>query len=144
VSIVGKRGVGKSTVSSLLSGNDTMFESGSGTVGTTTQGADMSTVIPTQEYAELMSKNLQRTVVVPAETLPLFLIDSEGMGVRGDKFDFVTTSPPAVVAKIIVYIGDGTLDTNDLLFEIDDYLKGLDNIILDEEGGGGDVCTSPR
>ena len=36
----------------------------------------------------------------PQEILPLFLIDSEGMGVRGDAFDFITTSPPAVIAKV--------------------------------------------
>ena len=30
----------------------------------------------------------------------MFLIDSEGMGVRGDAFDFITTSPPAVIAKV--------------------------------------------
>ena len=36
VSIVGKTGVGKSTVASLLSGNDTMFERDSSSSGTTT------------------------------------------------------------------------------------------------------------
>ena len=38
VSIVGGRGVGKSTVASLLSGNSSMFTVGSGSVGTTTIG----------------------------------------------------------------------------------------------------------
>ena len=38
VSIVGGRGVGKSTVASLLSGNSSMFTVGSGSVGTTTTG----------------------------------------------------------------------------------------------------------
>ena len=35
VSIVGKTGVGKSTVASLLSGNDTMFKADSSSSGTT-------------------------------------------------------------------------------------------------------------
>ena len=58
VSIVGARGVGKSTVSSLLSGNHSMFTVGSGSVGTTTTGADISTIIPSTEYADILGKNL--------------------------------------------------------------------------------------
>ena len=58
VSIVGARGVGKSTVTSLLSGNHSMFTTGSGSVGTTTTGADMSTIIPTTEYSEIMETQL--------------------------------------------------------------------------------------
>ena len=30
----------------------------------------------------------------------MFLVDSEGMGIRGEAFDFITTSPPAVIAKV--------------------------------------------
>ena len=102
VSIVGARGVGKSTVTSLLSGNHSMFTTGSGSVGTTTTGADMSTIIPTTEYADILGDNLGIALnTVTEETLPLFLIDSEGMGVRGDAFDFITTSPPAVIAKVV-------------------------------------------
>ena len=58
VSIVGARGVGKSTISSLLSGNHSMFTTGSGSVGTTTTGADISTIIPTNEYANILGANL--------------------------------------------------------------------------------------
>ena len=102
VSIVGARGVGKSTVTSFLSGNHSMFTTGSGSVGTTTTGADMSTIIPTTEYADILGDNLGIALnIVTEETLPLFLIDSEGMGVRGDAFDFITTSPPAVIAKVV-------------------------------------------
>ena len=50
VSIVGKTGVGKSTVASLISGNDTMFVAKSSSSGTTTLGADMSTIIPSSDY----------------------------------------------------------------------------------------------
>ena len=101
VSIVGGRGVGKSTVASLLSGNHSMFQTGSGSVGTTTTGADMSTIIPTTDYANILGDHLGIALNTSTnETLPLFLIDSEGMGVRGDDFDFITTSPPAVIAKV--------------------------------------------
>ena len=58
VSIVGARGVGKSTIASLLSGNHSMFTVGSGSVGTTTTGADMSTIIPSTDYAETLGSKL--------------------------------------------------------------------------------------
>ena len=58
VSIVGGRGVGKSTVCSLLSGNHSMFTTGSGSVGTTTTGADISTIIPTTDYADILGSQL--------------------------------------------------------------------------------------
>ena len=58
VSIVGARGVGKSTVASLLSGNHSMFTTGSGSVGTTTTGADMSTIIPSTDYAQILGSQL--------------------------------------------------------------------------------------
>ena len=102
VSIVGARGVGKSTVASLLSGNNSMFATGSGSVGTTTTGADLSTIIPSDEYADILGTKLGIPLITTTdETLPLFLIDSEGMGVRGEAYDFITTLPPAVIAKVI-------------------------------------------
>jgi len=53
------------------------------------------------------------------------------MGVRGDTFDFITTSPPAIIAKMVLYLSEGSLTTNDLLLAINDYMNGLDNIIID-------------
>ena len=50
VSIVGNTGVGKSTVASLLSGNDTMFKAAASSTGTTTIGADISPIISTDDY----------------------------------------------------------------------------------------------
>jgi len=143
-SLVGKRAVGKSTIASLLSGNETMFVVGSSTKGTTTTGADISTVIPTGEYAKVISKKLGKTTFSPKKTLPLFLVDSEGMNLRGDAFDFATTSPPAVVAKMIIWVGEGTLQTAGILHDIGKYLDGLDQIIM---GGGktsGTTCKDPK
>ena len=48
----------------------------------------------------ISSRFLANISLQASEVLPLFLIDSEGMGVRGDAFDFITTSPPAVIAKV--------------------------------------------
>lgn len=54
VSIVGNTGVGKSTVASLISGNDTMFKVAASSSGTTTIGADISPIIPSDQYASRM------------------------------------------------------------------------------------------
>ena len=93
VSIVGGRGVGKSTVASLLSGNHSMFETGSGSVGTTTTGADMSTIIPTTDYANILGGQLGIALNTSTnETLPLFLIDSCDMG--------LLTNPIALISQV--------------------------------------------
>ncbi len=60
----------------------------------------MSTVIPSQEWAAIMQERLNLQVTQPSFDLPMFLVDSEGMGLRGDSFDFMTTSPPAIIAKV--------------------------------------------
>ena len=143
VSIVGSRGVGKSTVASLLSGNSSMFVVGSGSIGTTTTGADISTVIPSSDWAATIKDKIGITVNAPAENLPLFLIDSEGMGVRGATFDFITTSPPAVIAKVIIWIGVENLQTAKILEEIQKYLHGLDNIVMEEDKIRGGFCSTP-
>jgi len=136
-SLVGKRAVGKSTIASLLSGNETMFQTGSSTRGTTTTGADISTVIPTKDYASVITKALGKpTSFTPKKTLPMFLVDSEGMNLRGDAFDFATTSPPAVVAKMIIWVGEGTLQTAGILQDIGKYLDGLDQIIMGGKSSG--------
>merc|ERR1719295_1840802 len=142
-SLVGKRAVGKSTIASLLSGNETMFVTGSSTRGTTTTGADISTVIPTKDYAAVISKKIGKPTFTPKTTLPMFLVDSEGMNLRGDAFDFATTSPPAVVAKMIIWVGEGTLQTAGILHDIGKYLDGLDQIIM---GGktSGTTCKDPK
>jgi len=130
VSIVGGRGVGKSTVASLLSGNASLFDAGSSSVGTTTTGADLSPVIPSQEWANNLAEKLGLPVATPKENYPLFLVDSEGMGIRGEAFDFITTSPPAVIAKSVIWIGTESVQTVKILNDIESYLNGLDNIVF--------------
>ena len=74
----------------------------------------------------------------------MFLIDSEGMGVRGDSFDFMTTTPPAVISKVILWIYAGTFDTAEILYQINDYLNGLNNIVLQDYAhlnGSKQQCT---
>ena len=141
--MVGDRGVGKSTIASLLSGNDTMFKVGSSSTGTTTVGADLSPVIPSLEYSKIISDKLKEDIYQPNTSLPFFLIDSEGMNVRGDAFDFVTTSPPAVVAKVIIWVGAEKLETAQILEDIKQYLNGLDQIVFDG-GDSGTTCKEPK
>ena len=101
-----------------------MFVTGSSTRGTTTTGADISTVIPTKDYAAVISKKIGKPAFTPKKTLPMFLVDSEGMNLRGDAFDFATTSPPAVVAKMIIWVGEGTLQTAGKLMHKPRYAVG--------------------
>jgi hypothetical protein len=65
-------------------------------------------VIPTTEWTTVLTEKLDLPVHSPASNLPLFFVDSEGMGLRGDAFDFMTTSPPAIIAKVC-RIRDGLL-----------------------------------
>ena len=73
---------------------------GSGSIGTTTTGADVSSAFPSKDWSKILSSELGKAITEPTANFPLFLIDSEGMGVRGDAFDFMTTSPPAIIAKV--------------------------------------------
>ena len=69
----------------------------------------MSTVIPSLEWSKVVEEALSLPISIPDRNYPLFLIDSEGMGIRGDAFDFMTTSPPAIIAKVrIFFITDMT------------------------------------
>ena len=132
ISCVGKTGVGKSTVASLLSGNDTMFVAQSSSHGTTTLGADISTLIPAIEYRNRVEEVLEVSLDEPKGNKPLFLVDSEGMKFRGDEVDFVTTGPVAIIANVIVWITEGRMRPPDILEELRHYLKGLDRISLSE------------
>ena len=59
-------------------------------------------MIPTLEWSQILSDELSLSITPPKMNWPLFFVDSEGMGIRGDAFDFITTSPPAIIAKVIL------------------------------------------
>ena len=49
--------------------------------------------------------------------------------------------------QVIIWIGAENLQTTDILYKIDDYLNGLDNIIMDdggEEKAEAKMCNSPN
>ncbi len=47
-----------------------------------------------------MERHLGIDITDQHVNLPIMMVDSEGMGVRGDNFDFMITSPPAIIAKV--------------------------------------------
>ena len=102
-------------------------------MGTTTTGADLSPIIPALEWAQISAANLGLPVTQPGKNFPMFFIDSEGMGIRGDAFDFMTTTPPAIIAKVIIWIGAENVQTVKILKDVEDYLNGLDNIVLADD-----------
>ena len=126
-----------------------MFESGSSAGGTTTQGADISTAIPMEEWAAILKTQLNRTTnFATTGNWPLFFIDSEGMGVRGGTYDYLTTAPPAIISKVIIYVQYKYATPSEILGNIDDYLSGLEKITMDEgnmtsSGGNGIYCSRP-
>ena len=101
VSIVGEKGVGKSKIASLLSGNSSMFESSD-----QSHGVDMSPIIPSTNYSDVLGDKLQTVLEKTGEVLPIFLIDSEGTGAARsvEDYDFMTTTSIAIVAKVRKFI----------------------------------------
>ena len=57
-------------------------QTGSSSSGTTTTGADISTTIPSEEWAKTLGGEIGIAITAPAKNYPLFFIDSEGMGIR--------------------------------------------------------------
>jgi hypothetical protein len=78
----------------------------------------------------VIADRLNRSFVLPDRNLPLVLVDSEGMGVRGEDFDFIMSSPVAILAKVIIWVGEMNVKTGEILADLDKYLKGLDNIVM--------------
>ena len=95
---------------------------------------DFSTILPAQDWINTLSSSIGIEIDSCGSNLPLFLLDSEGMGVRGDKFDSLTSGPPAILAKQIIYVGEHTLVTQEILNSVGKYLDSLSGII----GGTGD------
>ena len=57
-------------------------QTGSSSSGTTTTGADISTTIPSEDWAKTLGGEIGIAITAPAKNYPLFFIDSEGMGIR--------------------------------------------------------------
>ena len=55
------------------------------------------------------------------------------MSFRGDEFDFITSGPAAIVAKVIIWITTDRLRPTDILTDVREYLNGLDRISMGDE-----------
>ena len=100
ISVLGLRGSGKSTIASLLSGKEEMFESGRRSTRTTTIGIDMSPIIPFSEYLPTLKDQYKDEINFSNHrNIPLIITDSEGMGVRGEDIDLVASVPTLTCFK---------------------------------------------
>ncbi|XP_065571711.1 uncharacterized protein LOC136034457 [Artemia franciscana] len=133
VAVLGLRGSGKSTIVSLISGNDEMFRQGRTSTKTTTLGIDISPVIPSNEYIQAVNYILQKNFTDSGSPFPLVFTDSEGMGVRGDSIDFVSTVPPILFSNIIMWVTTDSLRSDEELKKLDRYLN-LASRIQDDSG----------
>ena len=57
----------------------------------------MSTVIPSLEWSKVVEEALSLPISKPDQNYPLFLIDSEGMGIRGDALGNLTFRPSTLL-----------------------------------------------
>ncbi|XP_065571707.1 uncharacterized protein LOC136034452 [Artemia franciscana] len=137
VAVLGLRGSGKSTIVSLISGNDEMFRQGRTSTKTTTLGIDISPVIPSNEYIQAVNYALQNNFTDSGSPFPLVFTDSEGMGVRGDSIDFVSTIPPLLFSNINMWVTTDSLRSDEELKKLDRYLN-LASRIQDDSGS---LCT---
>ncbi|XP_065575293.1 uncharacterized protein LOC136036879 isoform X2 [Artemia franciscana] len=133
VAILGLRGSGKSTIASLISGNDKMFLQGSRSTKTTTMGIDISPAIPTNEYILALTDALNSSFFESGPVVPIVFTDSEGMGVRGDTIDFVATVPPLLFSNVIMWVTSESIRADEELKKLDRYLN-LANKIQDNSG----------
>ncbi|XP_065572463.1 uncharacterized protein LOC136034896 [Artemia franciscana] len=137
VALLGLRGSGKSTIASLLSGNEKMFLQGRRSTKTTTLGIDISPIISTNEYVPAIYNALKNGFDNSGSPFPLVFTDSEGMGVRGDSIDFVSTIPPLLFSNVIIWVTTDSLRADEELTKLNRYLN-LANKIQDESG---ELCT---
>ncbi|KAK2713607.1 hypothetical protein QYM36_009468, partial [Artemia franciscana] len=143
VVLLGCRGSGKSTIASLLSGNEKMFLQGRSSTKTTTIGIDISPIIPANEYVPAINNALKNSFNNSGSTFPLVFTDSEGIGVKGDSIDFVSTIPPLLFSNVIIWVTTDSLRADEELTKLNRYLN-LANKIQDENESilGGDSLDS--
>ena len=137
VTFVGSKQVGKSTIASLLSGNDKMFQYSD-------SGVNISNFIPSENYAERMASVIDcPTCSPPSESVPLFFIDTEAMGMRGESFEFISASTPSLISKMIVWVDDHNgYDADKILHDIDGYITHLTKVVTENSYEGDKDCQN--
>ena len=98
-------------------------------------GVRISTVIPSKDWINILN-NHQLNLSESSANYPLFIIDCDGMGLRGKDFDFMVNSIPGIMSKNVVWMGilDNVLPIYrispilDILEDIQHFLDFLNNI----------------
>ena len=65
-------------------------------------GVRMSPVIPSRDWINIWQNyqsNSHKSRPEYLSNYPLFIVDSEGMGIRGNEFDFMINSIPGIMSK---------------------------------------------
>ena len=93
----------------------------------------MSPVMPSRDWINIWQNyqsNLHKSRPEYLSNYPLFIVDSEGMGIRGNEFDFMINSSPGMMSKNIIWMGilDNYLSILDVLLDIQKFLDFLQNI----------------
>ena len=93
----------------------------------------MSPVIPSRDWINIWQNyqsNSHKSRPEYLSNYPLFIVDCDGMGIRGNEFDFMINSIPGIMSKNIIWMGifDYDLSILDILRNIQKFLEYLKNI----------------
>ena len=90
----------------------------------------MSPVIPSRDWIDILNKYQLNFPEFTLLNYPLFIVDCEGMGLRGNEFDFMINSIPGMMSKNIVWMGilHNVLPILNILEDIQNFLDFLQNI----------------
>ena len=96
-------------------------------------GVRMSPVIPSRDWINIWQNyqsNLHKSRPENLSNYPFFIVDSEGMGIRGNEFDFMINSSPGMMSKNIIWMGilGNDLPILKILEDIQIFLDFLQNI----------------
>ena len=97
----------------------------------------MSPVIPSRDWIDIWQNyqsNSHKSRPKYLSNYPLFIVDCDGMGIRGNEFDFMINSIPGIMSKNIIWMGilDYDLSILDILRDIQkflDYLRNINNLL---------------
>ena len=139
---VGKAGVGKSTIASLVSSKPGLFDVGTSNAGTTTLGTWLSSSLIENEYC-LFAENEFRPIgnlssISALEEMNFCLnmtgnlafLDTEGLDYQtelGKNYDIITILPHTLIAENVFLIVRNRLNPNDVKDLIDRLAEAAEN-----------------
>jgi len=125
---LGKAGVGKSTITGLISTSPGIFKVGRTSAGTTTIGTWISSSISYPEYrmlaAEKFGPNPELLLNYSQPYDNFLFMDSEGLGFQteyGKNYDVVTLLPNMLIAENVFLVVNGRLRPNDVKILFDRF-----------------------